>query len=139
VEQHVPPPQEPLPGPHVLTHVPPLQVGVPFAQLAHIAPVYPHAPLAVPGVHIPLSGSQHPPLHCCVGLQDSVHLFVDVSQAYPGGQSVGCVQPHAELTHAKPAGLLAQVPQLGPQLVGPSATHELPKQHVPPPHGPSVG
>jgi len=61
--QHVPPPHVPFPDPpHALTHVPPAQVGVAFAQPAHVPPDVPQALLAVPATHCAASGSQHPPL-----------------------------------------------------------------------------
>jgi hypothetical protein len=140
--QQVPPPHGVF-ALHAEVQLPPpatgLHVGVPFVQALHACPSEPHAPALVPGVHVPLRGSQHPPLHgvSVAPPHACVHWLVNVSHAYPAGQSVCFVQPQAPFTHAVPNGSLRQLLQVEPQAPGPHATQALLTQHVPPPHAPS--
>jgi hypothetical protein len=69
--------------------------GVLAGHGAHTAPVEPHAPVDVPATQVPpVAAEQQPPLHGWFELHAVVHLFVEVSQACPDGQSAALVQPH---------------------------------------------
>jgi hypothetical protein len=86
--------------PHAEVHVAPAtHVGVAPEQPAHAAPVSPHAPFPVPAAHCPPSGSQQPPLHAVslASPQAVPHACVVRSQAWPVGQSVDAVHPHASV------------------------------------------
>jgi hypothetical protein len=116
-------------------------VGVAFAHGLHITPVLPHALFAVPAAHVPLAGSQQPPLHAVsvVPPHALVHVCVDVSHAFPAGQSDAAMHPQVALTQADPVAFPVQLTQFGPQPNVPCVTQALRWQQVPGPQGPSPG
>jgi hypothetical protein len=106
-------------------HTPP--IALPTHE-AHSIPAAPHAAIVVPLAQMP--PEQQPPLHGCVAEQLGVQLCVARLHAWPDGQSLGPLQPHAPARHACPAGALVQSTQLPPD--GPHAAGVLPGRQPPP-------
>jgi hypothetical protein len=96
-------------------HVPATQAfSEPIVQSVQAPPVLPHTPAALPMTQVP--PLQQPPLHSCVDEHEVVHWCLDVSHAWPDGQSVAELQPHPPLTHAWPLPLIVQSAQDAPAL-----------------------
>lgn len=108
-------------------------------QETHIAPVEPHAFFAVPGAHMPVLGSQQPPLHGWPDVHVVVQAWAVVSHASSPGQSVALSQPHVPSDrHALPVELPEQEahrPPLAPQAMGDLPDVQLPALQQPPLHG----
>ena len=110
--QQKPPEQVPSPAlPHSAMQEPIVQVGVAPTQPLQASPSLPQAPLSVPGAHVP--AAQQPPLQGAVGLHVVPHL--PIAHAWPGAQSVACVQPQTPVARQiSPSGLVVQSTQAPP-------------------------
>lgn len=91
-------------------------------------PDVPQAAVVSPATQVPLE--QQPLLHGWVPLHAVVHWCVVPSQAWPPGQSLGSLQPHAPLARqALPLALPAQLLQIEP--TAPHALVVMPGWQVP--------
>lgn len=130
--QQLLPPQVPAPMPmpmptmQVEVHPPPLHVGVPPPQATQAMPIPMQLALVVPATQ--LVPSQQPPLQANLLAHTTVQVFLP-SQALPGAQSPGAVQPQAPLTHAWPALDAVQSRQRPPST--PHRLGVLPATHMP--------
>jgi len=111
----------------------------PPEQETHAAPVVPHAFLASPGAHMPVLGSQQPPLHGWPDVHVVVQAWTVMSHASSLGQSAALSQPHVPSDrHALPAELPEQEahsPPLAPQPMGDVPGEQEPALQHPPLHG----
>jgi hypothetical protein len=78
--------------PHVAVHAPAAHVGVPKPHAEHAPPFDPHSPFAVPGTHLLVAPSQHPPLHTRLA-HDVEHTPVPGSHAWPVGHWLEVAHP----------------------------------------------
>jgi hypothetical protein len=79
---------------------------------------------------------QQPPLHGCEPEQVEVHWCFDVSHAFPVGQSLDELQPHAPATHWVPLVDILQSLQDAP--VAPQVATSVPGLQVPPAQQPPL-
>jgi hypothetical protein len=80
----------------------------------------------LPGAHLLVVGSQHPPLHDCEALHACVHACVVWSQAYCAGQSWLVIQPHVPSTQWLLAPHAAQATPAVPHCVSDSVVTQFP-------------
>jgi hypothetical protein len=132
--QHDPPLHCPLPAwPHADVHVlPGPHVGVACVHTAQFPPLAPHAVFDAPAPHCPVVPSQQPPLQpvWLAPPHAAPHVWVDVSHAWPAGQSVAALHPHERVaaTHAVPVALPAQLTHVPDP---PHAVSLVPGRHEP--------
>jgi hypothetical protein len=112
-------------------HVTPPRQALPVVtptQETQAPPVSPQFACPVPATHLPAL-LQQPPLHGWVDEHAVVQVFVVVSQAWSGGQSVALLQPHVPVErHAEPVGSPTQETHAP---LTPHAVRLVPEVHVP--------
>jgi hypothetical protein len=127
---HTPPLQAVFAGQSAELVHPQLPVGQTWplgfaAQLAHAAPVVPHAGATVPGAQVP--PLQHPPLQGCVASHDVVQT--PLLHAVSAGQSADVLQPQPAARHTCPLVAAVQLAQAAPDV--PQAPLAVPATQVP--------
>jgi hypothetical protein len=114
-------------------HVPSLWQTLPFAEVLqslHVVPVAPQAVCVFPATHAPML-EQQPALQPVVPEpHEAEHVCVALLQAWPDGQSVAALHPHApEARHTCPAPLVEQSAHVVP--LPPHCAVDVPGWQVP--------